>query len=206
VPGPTPQETKKKATPIVKQAANNTPKSPLMGESPILLTTPQVAQSAHSYVQENANAKKPKTRAEARSEALEDGKEKGLSGFFSRFRREPKQKQEEVKEKKTIGEAFKNLGKRASECMNQILSSKGKHAPMKWDHFMKMMGEMGFTVDTSTAGSSVRFDPPDKNTRSISFHKPHPDPTIEPVTLRKWGKKLREYYGWSEDIFKQHMS
>jgi hypothetical protein len=27
------------------------------------------------------------------------------------------------------------------------------------------MTDMGFTVDGSTAGSSVRFDPPDRNTR-----------------------------------------
>ena len=30
---------------------------------------------------------------------------------------------------------------------------------------------MGFEVDASTAGSSVRFQPPDPAVRSISFHK-----------------------------------
>jgi hypothetical protein len=30
---------------------------------------------------------------------------------------------------------------------------------------------MGFEVDASTAGSSVRFQPPDPALRSISFHK-----------------------------------
>ncbi len=34
-----------------------------------------------------------------------------------------------------------------------------------------MMIDMGFEVDASTAGSSVRFQPPDPAVRSISFHK-----------------------------------
>ena len=33
------------------------------------------------------------------------------------------------------------------------------------------MREMGFEIDPSTAGSSVRFDPPNKMDRSITFHK-----------------------------------
>jgi hypothetical protein len=35
----------------------------------------------------------------------------------------------------------------------------------------QVMIDMGFEVDTSTAGSSVRFQPPDPALRSISFHK-----------------------------------
>lgn len=84
---------------------------------------------------------------------------------------------------------------------------------------------MGFEVDASTAGSSVRFQPPDPALRSISFHKrkcfsvfpgtvfpkkvslldtAHPESTIDPITLQKWGKKLKNYYGWSEEILLQH--
>ena len=36
---------------------------------------------------------------------------------------------------------------------------------------MQVMIDMGFQVDASTAGSSVRFQPPDPAVRSISFHK-----------------------------------
>jgi hypothetical protein len=35
----------------------------------------------------------------------------------------------------------------------------------------QVMIDMGFEVDASTAGSSVRFQPPDPAVRSISFHK-----------------------------------
>jgi hypothetical protein len=85
------------------------------------------------------------------------------------------------------------------------------------------MIDMGFEVDASTAGSSVRFQPPDPALRSISFHKrkystvfpvfsnktftldtAHPENTIDPITLQKWGKKLRNYYGWSEEILLEH--
>jgi len=84
---------------------------------------------------------------------------------------------------------------------------------------------MGFEVDASAAGSSVRFQPPDPTLRSISFHKrkhsivfsgfsgpnslftfdtAHPESTIDPITLQKWRKKLKSYYGWSEEILLQH--
>ena len=33
------------------------------------------------------------------------------------------------------------------------------------------MKEMGFKIDPSTAGSSVRFDPPNPKDKSITFHK-----------------------------------
>jgi hypothetical protein len=88
------------------------------------------------------------------------------------------------------------------------------------------MIDMGFEVDASTAGSSVRFQPPDPALRSISFHKrkclvvpvspglfpnkpitldtAHPENTIDPITLQKWGKKLKNYYGWSEEILLEH--
>ncbi|KAG1878280.1 hypothetical protein F4604DRAFT_1923849 [Suillus subluteus] len=50
-------------------------------------------------------------------------------------------------------------------------------------------------------GQSVRFDPPNEGDRSITFHKPHPDPTLYPVKIKEFGKKLKEYYGWDEEDF-----
>ena len=32
----------------------------------------------------------------------------------------------------------------------------------------------------------------------------HPENTIDPITLQKWGKKLKNYYGWSEEILLEH--
>lgn len=43
------------------------------------------------------------------------------------------------------------------------------------------MREMGFEIDPSTAGSSVRFDPPNPKDRSITFHKRKPGPLRFPL-------------------------
>ena len=43
-------------------------------------------------------------------------------------------------------------------------------------HRTKIMREMGFEIDPSTAGSSVRFDPPNPKDNSITFHKREPGP------------------------------
>jgi len=71
---------------------------------------------------------------------------------------------------------------------------------------VKVMIDMGFEVDASTTGSGVRFQPPDPTLRSISFHKPHPESTIDPITLQKWGKKLKSFHGWSEEVLLQQAS
>lgn len=83
------------------------------------------------------------------------------------------------------------------------------------------MREMGFHMDPSTAGSSVRFDPPNPKDRSITFHKrkswvflilsgrseecspsqAHPDPTLSPWKVREFGRRLKDSYGWIEDDF-----
>ncbi|KAJ7141469.1 Scd6-like Sm domain-containing protein [Mycena epipterygia] len=123
---------------------------------------------------------------------------------------------------------FSRLTKKTRANMHQLLRTatedemKGMGS-MKWDVFVKacissqyssvisdngstqLMREMGFEYDPSTATSSVRFDPPDprdvRPLQSITFHKPHPDPTIHPVILREFAKKLKKTYGWSEADF-----
>jgi len=101
---------------------------------------------------------------------------------------------------------FSKLSKKTKTLMHQLLSTPENDkpgAPMKWESFLKIMREMGFEYDPSTAGSSVRFDPPNKNDKPITFHKPHPDPTLEPGMVKTFAKKLRKQYGWTpEDLMK----
>jgi hypothetical protein len=154
------------------------------------------AQSAHSYLQsENLAEQKVKVKVKTRAES--DTKK----GFFSRFSRkkdvEAPVPEEETKEKRNLSAWFKNMNRKSVGFMAQILgvnkSAKKGGPPMKWDHFVKVsqiflfnfpwvgiekgfgmtqvMIDMGFEVDASTAGSSVRFQPPDPAVRSISFHK-----------------------------------
>ncbi|KIP10936.1 hypothetical protein PHLGIDRAFT_125248 [Phlebiopsis gigantea 11061_1 CR5-6] len=167
------------------------------------LPTEQTAQSARTYLKSeglDAEKSKIKTRADHATLFTIPEKKKGL---FSRWTK-PKSDKAEVNQKGAHS-LFNRLSKRATTWMHQLMNSaedeKQGLASMKWDHFVKLMGEMGFTYVPSTAGSSVRFDPFDPKDRPITFHKPHPDSTIHPVMLKEFGKRLRRTYGWSEEAF-----
>lgn len=114
-------------------------------------------------------------------------------GLFSSFGKK-EEKSEEAKEAESQGSKsswFSNLGKKTTDHMRQLIGAdERKASPMKWENFLKVgvmarncytlaediychkvMREMGFRCDPATAGSSVRFDPPDPRDRSITFHK-----------------------------------
>ncbi|KAK7685172.1 hypothetical protein QCA50_011535 [Cerrena zonata] len=107
--------------------------------------------------------------------------------------------------------AMSTLFTRAKTYMQELLNTsedvpKKDLSPMKWGDFLKVMQEMGFEYDPSTAGSSVRFDPPGDRDHPITLHKPHPDPTLSPVMLRQIAKRLKRTYGWSEEDFYRRLS
>jgi len=157
----------------------------------------------------------PKTKVKSRSDHAsifsansekEQEREK-KSGFFSKFSR--KDKPVDAHEKKGDKRSwFSNLSKKTGKLAHQLLNTEESKtqglASMKWEQFAKLMTEMGFSIDPSTAGSSVRFDPPDPKDPPITFHKPHPDSTIHPIMLRDFSKRLQRQYGWeSEDLLKK---
>lgn len=153
------------------------------------LPTEQTAQSARTYLKsEGLDAEKTKVKTRADHGNLFSIPEK-KKGLFSRFTREKAEKPEVDQEAKFS--MFSNLSKRAKTYMHQLLSTtedeKRGLAPMKWDHFVKVrtislayrsfvnvavqvMTEMGFTYVPSTAGSSVRFDPPDPKDPVSNLH------------------------------------
>ncbi|TFY80469.1 hypothetical protein EWM64_g3543 [Hericium alpestre] len=212
-----PTSPKKKAVPSKPAtsqgngSAASTAYQPYMSTTSIDLTPQQSAQSAHAYRQ-NQGSVEPKNKTKSRPNHGNLAPISEKKGFFSRFgkKKEEQPKPAEVQEeKKSMGQWFAKLNRKTNTYMHQLLHTshdeKKGIASMKWEHFVQMMLDMGFTYDGSTAGSSVRFDPPPgTEVRSISFHKPHPDPTIHPVMLKKFSKKLQEYYGWSEDVFMEH--
>ncbi|KAJ3834621.1 hypothetical protein EV361DRAFT_808140 [Lentinula raphanica] len=158
-------------------------------------TATTAAQSARAYIHsENLDA--PKTKVKSRSaQPSIFSSTKGLLNKFGVGKEKTKDTVTEQKEKRAW---FSKLGKKTKSYMRQILitdkdDSKGG---MKWEDFVKLMTDLGFEYVPSTAGSSVRFDPPTSTDRSISFHKPHPDSTISRVLLKEYSKKLRRYYGW----------
>ncbi|KAG8904489.1 hypothetical protein FRB99_001665 [Tulasnella sp. 403] len=94
-----------------------------------------------------------------------------------------------------------NVGKKVKTVMQRLMTSHNQS--MRWETFVKAMKAMGFTYVPSTAGSSVRFDPPDERDKPITFHKPHPDSTIHHIMLLEFRKRLQQQYGWTEEHFRQ---
>ncbi|KAG6885905.1 hypothetical protein C0993_007923 [Termitomyces sp. T159_Od127] len=192
----------KKGTPKV---ALKTPASVLMGSTSSLpQATETVAQSARSYLAENLITQKSKIKSRPNHATVFATPEK-KPGFFSRILSRVKGEPEDKPQKGAKHSWFTKLSKKSKSLMHQLLNTaedetKGT-APMKWENFVKLMREMGFDYDPSTAGSSVRFDPPDPRDSPITFHKPHPDPTLQPIKLKDYAKRLKKHYGWTEEDF-----
>ncbi|KAF8623087.1 hypothetical protein AX15_006499 [Amanita polypyramis BW_CC] len=138
---------------------------------------PMVAQSARSYIkseQLDVQKNKVKSRSDQASIFSNDTKNE-KKGIFSKFRPGRVKDVSEEEQKRARQSWFSRLSKRATKCMHQLLRTsqdmKQGLAPMKWDHFVALMVQMGFTYEPGTAGSSVRFIPPDKRDRPITIHK-----------------------------------
>ncbi|KAK5114399.1 hypothetical protein LTR85_010221 [Meristemomyces frigidus] len=68
---------------------------------------------------------------------------------------------------------------------------------VRWAQFVQAMADSGF-VATEANSSAVNIT---DGTGSISFHKPHPEPSIEPITLHSWAKRMRRRFDWSRERF-----
>jgi len=84
-------------------------------------------------------------------------------------------------------------------CLHKMFG--GQKGSMKWDDFVKSMVDLGFTYEGSTAGSSVRFDPPDPKDPSITVHKPHPKAILGHVQIKNIAKRLKGRYDWKPELF-----
>ncbi|KAJ6594189.1 hypothetical protein B0H19DRAFT_53007 [Mycena capillaripes] len=193
-------------TPAPKSPASNlaTP----MSSVSLLPVDQNTVQSARTYSRED-HFLEAKIEVKSRSEvslAVTPGNEK-KRGFMPKFGYSAAEETKPEELQRPRNTWFSRLTKKSTASMYQLLrtsedETKGM-ASMKWETFLKLMREMGFTYDPSTLGSSVRFEPPDPKDVSITFHKPHPDPTIHPAMLREFAKKLKKSYGWSEADFVQ---
>ncbi|KAK4545913.1 hypothetical protein LTR36_002477 [Oleoguttula mirabilis] len=68
---------------------------------------------------------------------------------------------------------------------------------VRWTQFVQAMADAGF-VATEANGSAVNFT---NGNGSIAFHKPHPEPTVEPITLHSWAKCMRRRFEWTRERF-----
>lgn len=173
-----------KTAPVKQPVFNaSTTTLPGMSTTSLPLGRTETAQSAHKYLKaEGLLAGKEKVKSRADHANLTPIPEKKKKGYWSRFSRKDRTEEDEPEQKGNKFSFFSNLSKKTSTYMHQLLNTsedeKKGLAPMKWEHFLKVwvamelrkwvysevsqvMREMGFTYDPSTAGSSVRFDPPD---------------------------------------------
>ncbi|PFH53859.1 hypothetical protein AMATHDRAFT_1081 [Amanita thiersii Skay4041] len=164
---------------------------------PLPFGEPATAQSGHAYMKsQDVKKEKIKTRGIQAILFSRDTKQGKMS-------LEKPDKVTEEDQKDARRSWFSQLSKRALNWMHQLLRTsedeKQGQASMKWDHFVQLMTGMGFTYEPKTAGSSVRFDPPDKRDKSITIHRPHPDSTIGRKGLMKISRRLKKYYGWNAE-------
>jgi hypothetical protein len=151
------------------------------------ITEPETAQSAHSYLHSLSISDKKKVKSRPDHASLFSQPDTEKKGFFSGLSFKKGNKESAMKEARQSW--FSKLNKKTETLMHQLLSTSENDKPsasMKWESFLKVMGvffeysstvanllqimrEMGFEYDPSTAGSSVRFDPPNKNDK-VSVH------------------------------------
>ncbi|OAX40617.1 hypothetical protein K503DRAFT_781258 [Rhizopogon vinicolor AM-OR11-026] len=164
-----------------------------MSTASLALTEQTTAHSGHSHLRDNVQKEKIKRRSSVASLFLNRGKDK------------TKDKEEDKEDGNKKRAWLLRLNQKKNKYMDRLLrvGDDEKQGEMKWDDFLKVMHDMGFGYDSSTAGSSVRFDPPVKGDRSITFHMPHPRHTLSHKQVKEFGKKLKKYYGWDEDLLKQ---
>ena len=146
------------------------------------------AQSARSYVRSEGLTEKAKVKSRPNGPVLEPINEK--KGFWSKFSKKEKEEKKEEEDDVVPRENWTvRMKEQTKMYMRQMIGTKEGLQPMKWENFLKVglyrnprsrvraahwsqiMREMGFQIDPSTAGSSVRFDPPNQKDRSITFHK-----------------------------------
>ncbi|UJO20040.1 uncharacterized protein CLAFUR5_10108 [Fulvia fulva] len=96
--------------------------------------------------------------------------------------------------------AVVRTSKRAVEVFNKMFATDVEDATQgcEWDAFVHAMRDRGFTARDS-AGSAVVFELPESG--RIVFHKPHPTPKIDPITLRAMRKRLHKWFGFGRESF-----
>lgn len=97
--------------------------------------------------------------------------------------------------------------KHMDKAVSSLFDDKDQSSGVAWKHFKTMMEAIGF-VAKPNGGSSWSFGPGPDASRWLTsaglvhFHMPHPDPKIEKVTARAFGKRLTRRYGIDLSNFK----
>ncbi|PIB01781.1 hypothetical protein CB0940_00296 [Cercospora beticola] len=92
------------------------------------------------------------------------------------------------------------VDKAAYDIFQQMYDARSDHqCDTRWEDFIKAMIDAGFSVKPS--GGSVFTCKDSASEGSINFHRPHPDPSVDPVMLRIMGKRLNKWFKFDKDTF-----
>ncbi|CRG82823.1 hypothetical protein PISL3812_00169 [Talaromyces islandicus] len=92
------------------------------------------------------------------------------------------------------------VSKRAFEVLSLMFptSAEVTQKGVRWDIFIHMMIDMGFSA-RSSGGLAVVFEKLDTSSSSrggrIVFHRPHPSPNVDSVMLESMGKRMAKWFG-----------
>jgi hypothetical protein len=94
------------------------------------------------------------------------------------------------------------LRKRAMKVFRAMFptTSEERQQTLDWATFVWSMEEAGFKGKNS-GGSEVTFEKVDGGGR-INFHRPHPDPHLDPVLLQGMGHRMNKWFGFTRETFK----
>ncbi|EIM87872.1 uncharacterized protein STEHIDRAFT_138418, partial [Stereum hirsutum FP-91666 SS1] len=146
---------------------------PYVETIPVATPTESTAKSGHAYASE-AQGDGPKTKVKTRKATTEAEAPAVV---------EPELVEDRMENLPDFLPPRWTLGKKIMKIFHRILEvdedtasvdASQQKGQIRWGDFERAMKRVGFDV-YQTAGSSVRFDPPARTARPISFHRPHPD-------------------------------
>jgi hypothetical protein len=79
------------------------------------------------------------------------------------------------------------------------VTSEERKKSIPWTTFVDSMTDAGFAVRNG-GGSIVTFENVTRGGKII-FHRPHPDPTVDPIMLQSMGNRLNRWFGWNRETF-----
>ncbi|PVH96283.1 hypothetical protein DM02DRAFT_632149 [Periconia macrospinosa] len=79
-------------------------------------------------------------------------------------------------------------------------SPEERQKSIEWDTFVASMADAGF-VAKNGGGSIVTFENQEATGGKIIFHRPHPDPSIDPIMLQSMGRRMNKWFGWRREMF-----
>lgn len=98
------------------------------------------------------------------------------------------------------------VGKRAFEVLGLMFPTTAEETQkgIRWELFVHMMIDMEFSARGGGSSAVVfeKLNTSSSNAKGrIVFHKPHPDPKIDPIILQSMGKRISKWFGWHSGLF-----